>query len=79
MDCSLPAPLSTEFPKQEYYSELPFPSPGDLPNPGIELMSLALPGGFLTTEPPEKPIHMTIFGFEMEVVDTFLHILLILK
>ena len=30
------APLSMEFPKQEYWSGLPFPSPGDLPNPGIQ-------------------------------------------
>ena len=44
-----------EFPRQEYWSGLPFPSPGDLPNPGIELESLfspALAGGFFTTEPP---------------------------
>ena len=32
------APLSMEFPRQEYWSGLPFPSPGDLPDPGIELM-----------------------------------------
>ena len=46
------APLSMGFSKQEYWSELPFPSPGDLPNPGIEpasLTSLALAGGFSTT------------------------------
>ena len=36
------APLSTEFSGQEYWSGLPFPSPGDLPNPGIEPRSLAL-------------------------------------
>ena len=38
--------------------ELPFPSPGDLPDPGMEPTSLmfpALAGGFFTTEPPEKP------------------------
>ena len=34
---------------------LPFPSPGDLLNPGIEPASLALAGGFFTTEPPGKP------------------------
>ena len=79
MDCSLPAPLSAEFPRQEYCSELPFPSPGNPPNPGIEPMSLALAGGFFTTDPPEKPIHVTIFGFEMEAVDTFHHIFLFLK
>ena len=43
------AHLSMEFPRQEYWSGLPFPSPGDLPNPGIERMSPALAGGFLTS------------------------------
>ena len=49
-------PLSVEFSKQEYWSGLLFPIPGDLPNPGIKSMSLASPslaGGFFTTEPPE--------------------------
>ena len=36
------APLSMEFLRQEYWSGLPFPSPGDLPDPGVELLSLAL-------------------------------------
>ena len=51
MDCSPPAPLSTEFFRQEYWSGLPFLTPKDLPNPGIELASLmspALAGGFFT-------------------------------
>ena len=48
------APLSMRFPRQEYWSGLPFPSPGDLPDPGIEPMSLALLGGFFTTESPGK-------------------------
>ena len=39
------------FPKQEYWSGLPFPSPGDLPDPGIEPVSSALPGWFFTSEP----------------------------
>ena len=46
------APLSMEFSRQAYWSGLPFPSPGDLPDPGIErasLMSPALAGGFFTT------------------------------
>ena len=45
-------PLSMGFSRQEYWSGLPFPSPGDLPNPGIEPTSLtspALVGGFFTT------------------------------
>ena len=45
-------PLSVEFPRQEYCSGLPFPTPGDLPNPGIKPVILALAGGFFTTEPP---------------------------
>ena len=48
-------PLSLEFPRQEYWSGLPFPSPGDLPDPGIEPQSLALAGVFFTTKPPGKP------------------------
>ena len=46
------APLSMRFPRQEYWSRLPFLSPGNLPNPGVEpvsLMSPALAGGFFTT------------------------------
>ena len=51
------ASLSMRFPRQEYCSGFPFPSPGDLPDPGTELMSLvshALAGGFFTTAPPGK-------------------------
>ena len=44
------APLSMEFSRQEYWSELPFPSPGGLPNPGIEPKSPALLVGSLPTE-----------------------------
>ena len=44
------APLSMEFSKQEYQSGLPFPTPGNLLNPGIKPASLALPGGLLITE-----------------------------
>ena len=42
------------FSKQEYWSGLPFPSPGDLPNPGIELRSPVLQADALPSEPPEK-------------------------
>ena len=45
------APLSRGFPRQEYWSRLPFPSPGDLPDPGIESRYPALAGGFFTIEP----------------------------
>ena len=47
-------PLSMGFPRQEYQSGLPFPPPGDLPNPGIELKSPALDVGSLPSEPPGK-------------------------
>ena len=46
------ASLSMGFPRQEYWSGLPLPSPRDLPNPGIEPVSPALAGRFFTTEPP---------------------------
>ena len=48
------APLSMGFSRQEYWSEFPFPSPGDLPNPGIEPRSPALQADALTSEPPGK-------------------------
>ena len=50
------APLSMGFSRQEYWSGLPFPSPGDLPDPGIEPGSVALQADALTSEPPGKPI-----------------------
>ena len=55
MDCSLQAPLSMRFPRQEYWNRLSFPSPGDLPNPGMEPTSPVLAGRFFNTEPPQKP------------------------
>ena len=51
-------PLSMGFSRQECWSGLPFPTPGDLPDPGSEpvsLASLALAGGFFTIAPPKKP------------------------
>ena len=49
------APLSIGFPRQEYWSELPFPPPGDLPNPGTERGSPALQADSLLSGPPGKP------------------------
>ena len=49
------APLSMEFSRQEYWSGKLFPSPGDLPNPGIEPRSPALQADFLPCEPPGRP------------------------
>ena len=48
------APPSMEFSRQEYWSGLPFPSPGDLPDPGIEPGSPALQADALPSEPPGK-------------------------
>ena len=50
------APLSMGFSRQEYWSGLPFPSPGDLSNPGIEPRSPALQADVLTSESPGKPL-----------------------
>ena len=55
VDCSPPAPPPMGFSRQEYWSGLPFPSPGDLPNPGIEPRFPALQADTLTSEPPGKP------------------------
>ena len=49
------APLSMKFSRQEYWSGLPFPSPGDLPDPGIQPGSPALQADSLPSEPPGKP------------------------
>ena len=49
-------PLSMGFCRQAYWSGLLFPSPGDIPDPGMEPMSLALAGRFFTSKPPRKPI-----------------------
>ena len=51
------APLSMGFPRQEYWSGLPFPSPGDLSAPGTEPASPALADRFFTTEPPGMKFH----------------------
>ena len=61
------APLSMGFPRQEYWSVLPFPSPGDPPNPGIKVMSPALAGGFFTTDSPGKS-HFYIKIFKSRII-----------
>ena len=52
---ALQAPLSMGFPREEYWSGLPFSSPGDLLDPVIEPGSPALTGGLFTTEAPGSP------------------------
>ena len=55
MDCRPPGFFAIEFSRQEYWSGLPFPTPGDLPDPVIEPTCPALAGRFFTTESPGKP------------------------
>jgi len=57
MNCSPSGPSVHGILQEEYWSGLPFPSPGELPDPGIEPVSPALAGRFFTTEPPGTPIH----------------------
>ena len=59
MDCSPPGSPSMGFSRQEYWSGLPFPPLGDLPNPGIKLNISCIAGGFFTAEPPKKPHNIT--------------------
>ena len=54
------APLFMGFPRQEYWSLLPFPPSGDLLDPGIEGTSPALVGGFFKTEPQGKPLKISL-------------------
>jgi len=53
MDCSLTGYM--EFPRLEYWNGLSFPSPGDLLNPGMEIMSPPLQTDYFTAEPPGRP------------------------
>ena len=54
VDCSPQAPLSMGFSRQEYWSGLPFPSPGSFPDAGFKFTSPTLAGRFFTTEEPGK-------------------------
>ena len=55
MNCNLSGPLSIEFSRQEYWSGLLFPFPGNLPDPGIRPESPELQANALPSEPPGKP------------------------
>ena len=58
--------LSMGLPRQEYWSGFPFPPPGDLPDPGIKLVSPALAGEFFTTVPPGHVIiHLFVYLNEL--------------
>ena len=60
MDCGPQDSLSMGFPRQEYWSGLPFPPLGDILDPGIQPVSLALAGGCFSTEPPGRPMLMLV-------------------
>ena len=57
-DGNVHAPLSMLLSRQEKWSGLPFPPPGDLPDPGIKPTIPALEGRFFTTESPGKPCQL---------------------
>ena len=66
---ALQAPLSMELPRQEYWTGLPVPSPGNLPNPGIQsarLMSPELAGGFLIPSTTWEAIVPGLFNFNLD-------------
>ena len=62
------APPSMGFSRQEYWSGLPFPSPGDLYNPGIEPRSPTLQADALTSEPPGKPYYPGYFSNILKLI-----------
>ena len=64
----LSTPLSMEFSRQEYWNGLPFPSPGDLPDPGIESRSPVLQADSLLSEPPEKPLMTLLFVINISFI-----------
>ena len=61
------APPTMEFSRQEYWSGLPFPSPGDLPDTGIEPGSLTLRADALPSEPPQNPKGMITLMFHLDL------------
>ena len=64
------APLSIGFPRQEHWSVLPFPPPGDLLDPEVESESPALAGGLSTAEPPAK----SMYAHQLSSVHSLSHV-----
>ena len=64
------APLSMGFSWQEYWSGLPFPSPGDLPNPGIKPGSPTWQANALTSAPPGMPLNTRIQSLKKPLTET---------
>ena len=67
MNCSPQAPLSMDFSRQEHWSGWPFPSPGDLPCPGIKPRSPALQADSFMSEPPGKPEHKRMQKYTLDL------------
>ena len=65
-------PLSMGFSRQEYWGGLPFPSPGDLPHPGIKPRSPALQADALTSEPPGKRVTMSGISITTKISRVFI-------
>ena len=59
------APLSMEFSRQEYWCGMPFPSPGDLPDPGIEPGSPVLQADSLPSAPPGNPLELPLISVKL--------------
>ena len=70
MDCSRQTPLPMEFSRQEYWSGLPFPFPGNLPYAGIEPESPALQADSLPSKPPRKPPLVFFISLSKLVTET---------
>ena len=64
VDCSPPGSSVMEFPSQEYWSEFPVPSPGNLPNPRMEPGSHGLQADSLPSEPPGEPFVLAAMLFD---------------
>ena len=66
---------------QEYWSVLPFPPPGDLPHPGVELVSPALAGRYFTTDPSGNPDGLIEIydNYNLSVLFIFFHVLFIVS
>ena len=69
------------FSRQEYWSVLPFPPPGDLPHPGVELVSPALAGRYFTTDPSGNPDGLIEIydNYNLSVLFIFFHVLFIVS
>ena len=77
MDCTYQTPLTMGFTRQEYWSGLTFPTPGDLLEPGMDPKSLtspALAGGFFTTAPPGKPIQTQYTHFKIIIGELIIYL-----